>query len=61
MSKMCDNCLMIHCSYEPFSEACQSAREFNIEELQVTIDDKLAINQQREISSNIFAKQFISD
>lgn len=32
MSKMCDDCLMIHCSYEPFSEACQSARKFSMEE-----------------------------
>lgn len=32
MSKMCDECLMKHCSYEPFSEACQSARAFRIEE-----------------------------
>lgn len=61
MNKMCDDCLMIHCSYEPFSEACQSARAFITEELQETIVDKLSINQQREISSNIFAKQFISD
>ena len=61
MSKMCDDCLMIHCSYEPFSEFCQSVMEFNAEELQETIADKLAINHQREISSNMFAKQFISD
>lgn len=32
MSKMCDDCLMIHCSYEPFSEACQSTRDFSMEE-----------------------------
>lgn len=32
MSKMCDDCLMIYCSYEPFSEACQSARGFSMEE-----------------------------
>ena len=61
MSKMCDDCLMIHCSYEPFSEACQSARKFNTEELQEAIADKLDINHQREINSNMFAKQFISD
>ena len=61
MSKMCDDCLMIHCSYEPFSEACQSAREFNIEKLQEAIADKLDMNHKREIRSNMFAKQFISD
>ena len=61
MSKMCDDCLMIHCSYEPFSEACQSAKEFNTEELQEAIADKLYMNHQREIRSDMFAKQFISD
>lgn len=26
MSKMCNNCLLTYCSYEPCSEECQSAR-----------------------------------
>ena len=32
MSKMCDECLIEYCSYEPFSEACQSIRVFRTEE-----------------------------
>lgn len=32
MSKMCDECSMKHCSYEPFSEACQSVRDFRTQE-----------------------------
>ena len=61
MDKMCDDYLPIHCSHEPFSQDYQLAREFNIEELQESIADKLNINHQREIRSNMFAKQFISD
>lgn len=32
MRKMCDECLIEYCSYEPFSEACQSIRVFRTEE-----------------------------
>lgn len=32
MSKICNNCLMKECSYEPFSKACLSARAFSTEE-----------------------------
>lgn len=32
MGKMCDECLIEYCSYEPFSEACQSIRVFRTEE-----------------------------
>ena len=31
MSEICDNCLLTYCSYEPFSEECQSARHFENE------------------------------
>lgn len=58
---MCDNYSPIHCSHEQFSEACQLAKEFNTEELQEAISDKLYMNHQREIRSNMFAKQFISN
>ena len=32
MGKICDDCLLRYCSYEPHSEDCQSARFFETED-----------------------------
>ena len=32
MGKICDDCLLGYCSYEPHSEDCQSARFFETED-----------------------------
>ena len=58
MSKICNECSMISCSYEPYSAACQSAREFLIDEEKNkkyldTLDLSKYISQSKDIDTII--------
>lgn len=58
MSKMCDEwcdeCLMGHCSYEPFSEDCQLAKDFRtLEELNKEYLDSLDLSSYLSKSNDI--------